>query len=366
MPDQIEKPMNDPEVALSAMASSTSQDDSQENSLELKQEDNSSITLSTQDNENHSISETRGLEPMEAPKNIEQLQDVVLEIDSQNNPSAKENSSPGNAENDAAQGRPRRRTVKAVSYTEKQESDIPSMVTEKVESKRARRKVSPSDSNYSPHSSSSLTSTKTGSYYDVEDVVPINYQPPIRSDDDFNELIDLKTAKIDANETTLTLKTGETIKKGDCIYMICEPPSDPFYIAKVIGFTKKDASVTTRKASNYSFSVCWFYRPRDLNRRTADSRLVYASLHRDTCPIASYRGKVTMMHKSEIDDLDEYKKMPDSFYFDKLYDRYMIKMYDMIPTNKLVHLPQNYYTALNKRFEFVFVEVGKADAAQLT
>lgn len=361
MPDQIEKPMNDPEVALSAMASSTSQDDSQENSLELKQEDNSSITLSTQDNENHSISETRGLEPMEAPKNIEQLQDVVLEIDSQNNPSAKENSSPGNAENDAAQGRPRRRTVKAVSYTEKQESDIPSMVTEKVESKRARRKVSPSDSNYSPHSSSSLTSTKTGSYYDVEDVVPINYQPPIRSDDDFNELIDLKTAKIDANETTLTLKTGETIKKGDCIYMICEPPSDPFYIAKVIGFTKKDASVTTRKASNYSFSVCWFYRPRDLNRRTADSRLVYASLHRDTCPIASYRGKVTMMHKSEIDDLDEYKKMPDSFYFDKLYDRYMIKMYDMIPTNKLVHLPQNYYTALNKRFEFVFVEVGKAD-----
>ncbi|GME85000.1 unnamed protein product [Ambrosiozyma monospora] len=37
----------------------------------------------------------------------------------------------------------------------------------------------------------------------------------------------------------------------------------------------------------------------------------------------------------------------------------MIKMYEVLPTAKLVNLPPNYYEALHKRFEYVFVEVGR-------
>lgn len=264
---------------------------------------------------------------------------------------------------DLLSSRPKRRSTKEVNYKEKLETDIPSAKIEK-ETKRPykiRRTKTNSDSTSPPPLPSAYNNNKSGNYYDVEDVVPINYQPPISPDSDFNDLIDIKSSKIDAAEVTLTLKNGVTIKKGDCIYMICEPPSEPFYIAQVLGFTKKDKTSNNKKASNYMFSVCWFYRPRDLNRRLTDTRLVYASLHRDNCPITSFRGFATVKHKFAIDDLESYRQEPDCFYFDKLYDRYMIKMYDMIPTIKLIHLPPNYYKALHKRFEYIFVEVGKAD-----
>ncbi|TID21155.1 hypothetical protein CANINC_003435 [Pichia inconspicua] len=343
--------MNDLEVVNSAKTSSKSLEFLQGNSVEGSKIFSSSSHLP--DDTNNSISVGPCSERMKKTNTNENSLDVA-EL-------AKKKSEPNDvSKNESVQGRPRRKATKSVNYTEKMESDIPAIDTDKNELKRSRRKTSPNERSYSSHTNSS-SDAKMGSYYNIEEIVPTNYQPPIKVGDNFNEMMDLKTAKVDVNEITLTLKTGETIKKGDCIYMICEPPSDPFYIAKVLGFTKKDINVTVRNASNYNFSVCWFYRPRDLNRRSVDSRLVYASLHRDTCPIASYRGKVTVKHKSEIGNLDEYRKMPDCFYFDKLYDRYMIKMYDMIPTKKLTHLPPNYFTALNKRFEFVFVEVGKAD-----
>ncbi len=259
-------------------------------------------------------------------------------------------------------GRPKRNN-NTINYKEKQQiiGSAPPKVDGRKGPKGRRGKSQGSDSSSPAPSSSSSANLKNGPFFDVEEVVPINYQPPITPETDFNEHIDLKTAKIDAAELTLTLKNGTTIKKGDCIYMVCEPPTEPFYIAQVLGFTKKDKTATVRKATNYNFSVCWFYRPRDLNRRLTDTRLVYASLHRDNCPITSFRGFATVKHKYEISDIESYKQQPDSFYFDKLYDRYMIKMYDMIPTVKLVHLPINYYKALHKRFEYIFVEVGKAD-----
>ncbi|KAG0688231.1 putative PHD type zinc finger protein with BAH domain-containing protein [Pichia californica] len=279
--------------------------------------------------------------------------------------------------------RSKRRSTRSINYKEKLETDIPANII-KVEKRayKSRRGKSSSDSvspapssseqissslssshhhSVSSSSSSSSSNSKNSLYFDVEDVVPINYQPPIEPGTDFNESIDIRGAKMDSNEILLTLKNGTVIKKGDCIYMICEPSTEPFYIAQILGFTKKDKTSTNKKASNYMFSVCWFYRPRDLNRRLTDTRLVYASLHRDNCPLTSFRGFATVKHKSDIEDLEAYRQQPDCFFFDKLYDRYMIKMYDMIPTSQLVHLPPNYYKMLNKRFSYIFVEVGKAD-----
>lgn len=264
--------------------------------------------------------------------------------------------------------RPKRRTTKAVNYKEKTENDIPKVKSHQpgyAGAKRGRRPKSQTDSISPPPSASSqkaiLTAANSAEYHSVDEVVPINYQPPIDKKNSFNQILDLKGATIDEHEAKLVTKSGVTIKKGDCIFMICEPPTEPFYIALVLGFNKKDKSTEIKDVSNYTFSVCWFYRPRDLNRRLTDTRLVYASLHRDECPITSFRGFATVKHRDVIEDLDAYRQQPDSFFFDKLYDRYMIKMYDMIPTIKLLHLPPNYYEALHKRFEYIFVEVGKAE-----
>ncbi|GAV30619.1 hypothetical protein PMKS-004133 [Pichia membranifaciens] len=303
-----------------------------------------------------------GTEISEFTQDETTVQQRSNEGDQEKLPQDEKTSSEVKFESETIASRPKRRSAKSIDYKEKSETDIPSSVTKSEKrGPKARRGKSSSNSSSPPPSSSSISSSKNVAFFDVDDVIPINYQPPIAPGTDFNEAVDLRGARVDSAEITLTLKNGHTIKKGDCIYMICEPPTEPFYVAQVLGFTKKDKTSTNKKASNYMFSVCWFYRPRDLNRRLTDTRLVYASLHRDNCPLTSFRGFATVKHKSEIDNLEAYRQQPDCFYFDKLYDRYMIKMYDMIPTVQLVHLPPNYYKALNKRFAYIFVEVGKAD-----
>lgn len=80
-----------------------------------------------------------------------------------------------------------------------------------------------------------------------------------------------------------------------------------------------------------SLRVNWYYRPRDIQRHSADTRLVYASMHSDTCPLSSLRGKCQIRHMSEIDDLNAYKKTRDAFWYDKMFDRYIHRLYDVIP-----------------------------------
>ncbi|VEU22315.1 DEKNAAC103392 [Brettanomyces naardenensis] len=175
----------------------------------------------------------------------------------------------------------------------------------------------------------------------------------------------MRGAKVENN--VLTFKDGLRIQKGDCIYMICEPPSEPFYIAMLTGFSKKDKAgaadgkAPSSSASNYMFEVLWFYRPRDISRHSTDSRLLYATVHKDLCPIQSFRGFVTVKHTSEIEDLELYKQQNNCFYFDKLYDRYMMKTYDVVPTKDMTNLPPNYYKALNKRYGYVFMETGHGE-----
>lgn len=187
-----------------------------------------------------------------------------------------------------------------------------------------------------------------------EDIVPANYQPN-NLDLSFNEILNINDIKInDDNSKALSIKTGESIiEKGQSIYMLCEPPTEPFYLAKVLGFSK------SQKTNDLMINVVWYYRARDLNRRCTDSRLVYASLHRDSCPITSYRGHIIVEHKSNINDIKIFRKGPNRFYFDKLYDRYMFKMFEMIPTEILTNLPPNFQLALQKRFQFIFIENGK-------
>lgn len=105
--------------------------------------------------------------------------------------------------------------------------------------------------------------------------------------------------------------------------------------------------------------VNWYYRPKDILRRVQDTRVVFASMHSDTCPLTSLRGKCNIRHLADIPSMDEYRGQPDSFWFDKLYDRYMHRYYEVIPTSKVVNVPQHVKTVLDSRWKFVLYEIGR-------
>lgn len=108
-----------------------------------------------------------------------------------------------------------------------------------------------------------------------------------------------------------------------------------------------------------SVRVNWYYRPRDIQRRVQDTRVVFASMHSDTCPLTSLRGKCQILHVSEVSKMDEYRKIRDSFWFEKLYDRYMQRYYEVVPTSKVTNVPTKVKKALDERWKFVLTEIGR-------
>jgi BAH domain. len=105
--------------------------------------------------------------------------------------------------------------------------------------------------------------------------------------------------------------------------------------------------------------VNWYYRPRDIQRHSADTRYLYASMHSDTCPLSSLRGKCQIRHVTEITDMNVYKKSRDCFWYDKMFDRYIHRLYDVIPTKDVVNVPPNVKRVLDDRWRFILVEIGK-------
>lgn len=246
--------------------------------------------------------------------------------------------------------------------------------------------------------------------------LPNNWQSSPRLEDYFSFKLDLNDAYIDVDSQTLfcpnQFPTNNTnpnsrrksnvpqfsLSKGQYIYMISEPPGEPYYIGRIMGFKHKNNNnqslenkTNTVDARNYNFQIQWFYRPRDISKTTSDSRLLFASMHTDSCPISSFRGLVEVRHKQDIEDefnrvqekehkrsgngkrntspssastaLEIYAQKPNQFYFDKLFDRYMIKFYDVLLTANLLQYAEvensksrNFLIALNKRYEFIFVE----------
>lgn len=212
--------------------------------------------------------------------------------------------------------------------------------------------------------------------------VPLNWQPLPKPIDYFSTKLNLKNAYIDQKnkclvcpqQNSIPMDYNESVKKlkkftllkGQFIYMISEPAGEPYYIGKIMGFknTKTEPElddIVTQDLKRYEFQIQWFYRPRDISKSSSDSRLLYASMHTDTCPLTSFRGIVNVQHKQDLNDIDEFVKKPNHFYFDKLYDRYMMKFYDVLSTQYLMKIgknekSKNFLNALNKRFEYIFIE----------
>ncbi|KAF2459779.1 hypothetical protein BDY21DRAFT_177985 [Lineolata rhizophorae] len=105
--------------------------------------------------------------------------------------------------------------------------------------------------------------------------------------------------------------------------------------------------------------VNWYYRPRDVLRYNSDTRLVYATMHSDICPLTSLRGKCTILHRSEISDIDEYRRRKDSFWFNQVFDRFIHRWYEAIPVQQVINVPDNVKKALNERWKYVVVETGR-------
>lgn len=248
-----------------------------------------------------------------------------------------------------------RRAAK-IDYTEKREDEEAfnqQITTPNSPEKSSKRK--PAKKNGSAGGLTGGSSARP----DTPDDFPLNMQPAVGTR--FPELLDVGAAEVvDGRKLVLD---ELVLRKGDTIYLVCEPPGEPYYIGCIMGFSRKktDGPVQhTEPAENYLFKINWFYRARDIQKHTADSRQIYASMHSDTCPLHSFRGVCTVKHRDEIADFDQYKLSPNNFWFDSLFDRYMIRFYDVIPTSTLSNLPTHYFQALKKRFQYIFVETGKA------
>ncbi|KAF2736644.1 hypothetical protein EJ04DRAFT_562314 [Polyplosphaeria fusca] len=159
----------------------------------------------------------------------------------------------------------------------------------------------------------------------------------------------LKNGRLEADD-------GQTVSIDDQIYLVCEPPGDPYYVCRVMEFIHANGNP---KARVESLRVNWYYRPRDVQRYNNDSRLLYATMHSDICPLTSLRGRCTIVHRSEIDDLDEYRKQKDSFWFNQVFDRFIHRWYDVIPTSQVINVPEKVKKALDERWKYVCLETSR-------
>ncbi|RMD44877.1 hypothetical protein DV735_g376, partial [Chaetothyriales sp. CBS 134920] len=155
----------------------------------------------------------------------------------------------------------------------------------------------------------------------------------------------------------LVADDGTVLQADDHAYFVCEPPGEPYYLARIMEFLHAGNDPS---APIDAIRVNWFYRPKDIGRRVQDTRVVFASMHSDTCPLASLRGKCTIQHINDIASLDQYRTQKDCFWFDKLYDRYMLRYYEVVPTSKVVNVPPRVKDVLDARWKFVLIEVGRA------
>lgn len=140
------------------------------------------------------------------------------------------------------------------------------------------------------------------------------------------------------------------------MYLVCEPPGEPYYLGRIMEFLQ--AQNDSSKPVD-AVRINWYYRPKDIGRKVHDTRLVFATMHSDISPLTALRGKCQIRHRVEIESMDEYRKTPDSFWFEKLYDRYIQKNYDLIPTRTIVNVPEKVKTVLDERWKYVLVEQGR-------
>lgn len=139
----------------------------------------------------------------------------------------------------------------------------------------------------------------------------------------------------------------------DHVYLVCEPPGEPYYIGRIMEFlhTNNDS-----RQPIDALRLNWYYRPKDIGRKVNDTRQVFASMHSDVSPLTALRGKCTIKHRSEVTNLEELRRTKHSFWYEKLYDRYIQCYYDVVPTNQVINVPLHVKKVLDERWKYIIVE----------
>lgn len=139
------------------------------------------------------------------------------------------------------------------------------------------------------------------------------------------------------------------------MYLICEPPGDPYYLARIMEFRREKPD--DPKSPVAKVLVNWYYRPKDIGKYSIDVRQLYASMQSDECPITSLRGKCRIEHRNEIqEDFEDFRKTPDTFWFNQLYDRYIHRHYEILPSSQAINVPERVKKALDERWKYLVVE----------
>ncbi|KAL0574305.1 putative PHD type zinc finger protein with BAH domain-containing protein [Marasmius crinis-equi] len=103
--------------------------------------------------------------------------------------------------------------------------------------------------------------------------------------------------------------------------------------------------------------LAWYYRPSDVtDRPVTDSRLLLAAIYSEVCDINQIRGKCHVVHRDKISDLSGWKKRPDRFYFNRLFDPYIKKEFEVIPSTDVRNVPDEVRNTLISRYEYVVSE----------
>ncbi|CDR48211.1 RHTO0S16e03642g1_1 [Rhodotorula toruloides] len=168
---------------------------------------------------------------------------------------------------------------------------------------------------------------------------------------------------------------GKPLVPNDHVYV--SPPWDdregePYLIARVIEILQPvpkaasdsptpptTSSSRTVPTTELRVRVGYYFRTRDItNRYVADHRIIVATMHSDTVPASYIRGVCMVKHRDHIEELEVYKREKDTFYWHQLYDRYLHRYFDALPTYKVQNAPAEIITFLQEHFEFVLCEVG--------
>ena len=220
--------------------------------------------------------------------------------------------------------------------------------------------------------------------------VPWNFIPSLppayRKHNRFSTMLPLEDAMVDVAKQILYIPGGKNYKMeillniNEHIYMVSEPPGEPYYVGRVVAFVpKKDfytridncTGTSIFPAAYFNLKMNWYYRQRDISDSIykSEPRILFASLHTDVCPLQSFRGKCTVMHKKAAAELfssiSEYVTRPNHFYFDQVFDRYTGEYYSVYSTKSLLEtlkpIPgskqqSNYLKLLAMEYPYIYCE----------
>ncbi|KDR80821.1 hypothetical protein GALMADRAFT_60740 [Galerina marginata CBS 339.88] len=114
------------------------------------------------------------------------------------------------------------------------------------------------------------------------------------------------------------------------------------------------------EGKNYLYTrvrLAWYYRPSDVSDRpVTDPRLLLAAIYSEVCDINQLRARCHVVHRDKISDLSGWKKRPDRFYFNRLFDPYIKKEFEVIPSHDVRNLPNEIRDVLISRYEYVVAE----------